>query len=65
MLWITRCNIIHITTNNESSIEELIEVKNEIIELINTAPPFLDCVWQNNITILSNISSIPTSTLKG
>ena len=45
--------------------EELIEVKNEIIELINTAPPFLDYMRQNNITISSDISSIPTSTLKG
>ena len=63
-LWLTKSKIIHITSNDEASMEELIKVREEFTGLIDNTLPFLECMKRNRVTIPEELSSILTSTLK-
>ena len=44
--------------------EELLEIREEVNNLISSVLPFLDYLWHNKIDILQDITSLSISNLK-
>jgi hypothetical protein len=55
------CNLIHITISNESSMKELLELWEEVSNLIQSAPPFIEHLRCNKIVISLHLSTLPPS----